>query len=79
MKNLGEISKKQLKSVGIKSHEELKRVGALEAFKMLEDRGYHPTRNMLYALIGEIENMDWRDVAAEMKSEAKDDESEDLE
>lgn len=69
MRNIGEVSKKQLFSVGIENIEDLKRLGALEAYKLLEDKGYHPTKNMLYALIGAIENLDWREVADKIKDE----------
>lgn len=67
MRNIGPISRKQLFSVGIKNIKDLKQLGAIEAFKCLEDGGYHPTRNMFYALVGAIENLDWREVADNMK------------
>jgi DNA transformation protein len=64
MKNLGPISAARLRAVGIDSPEELRRIGAVEAFLMLR-RG-HPfdiSLVFLYALHGALTDTDWRQLS----------------
>lgn len=68
LRNLGPQSERQLAAVGIHSAEELRRVGALEAFVALRRAGSGRSLNLLWALVGALEpwpeGRDWREVAA---------------
>lgn len=61
MKNLGPISAARLRAVGIETPEELRRLGAVEAYLRL--KGGHPfdiSLVFLYALHGAVTDTDWR-------------------
>jgi DNA transformation protein and related proteins len=61
MRNLGPISAARLRAVGIDSPEELRRVGAVEAYMRLKKT--HPfdiSVVFLYALHGALTETDWR-------------------
>jgi DNA transformation protein and related proteins len=64
MRNLGPISAARLREVGIDSPEELRRVGAVEAYIRL--KGAHPfdiSVVFLYALHGALTDSDWRQLS----------------
>lgn len=64
LRGLGPKSEEQLKAVGISTPEELRAVGAVTAFVALcETSANKPSLNFLYALVGALEDRDWRDVA----------------
>src|SRR5437763_15264213 len=64
MKNLGPISAARLRAVGIDSPEELKRVGAVEAYlKLRESHPFEISVVFLYALHGAVTDTDWRQLS----------------
>ena len=66
MKGLGPKSEEHLRRVRITTPAELRSVGAVQAFIALcEETDTKPSLNFLYALVGALENRDWRDVAKE--------------
>lgn len=64
MKNLGPISAARLRAVGIDSPEDLRRLGAVEAFLRLR-RGlpFDISLVFLYALHGAVTDTDWRQLS----------------
>src|SRR3989442_9950872 len=64
MKNLGPISAARLRAVGIDSPEELRRIGAGEAFvKLKEGLPFDISLGFLYALQGAVTDTDWRQLS----------------
>lgn len=64
LKGLGPKSESCLNEIGIHTVAELKHLGAVKTFIALENKGTNkPSLNFLYALVGAIENRDWREVA----------------
>lgn len=64
MRNLGPISAGRLRAAGIDSPEELRRIGAVEAYLML--KAAHPFEIsvvFLYALHGAVTDTDWRQLS----------------
>jgi hypothetical protein len=64
MRNLGPISAARLRAVGIDSPEELRRLGAVEAYLRLKRA--HPFQVslvFLYALHGAVTDTDWRQLS----------------
>jgi len=57
-----------LEDVGIGTPEILKEVGAMEAYLRIVENGYSPHLALLYALVGAVEDRDWRDVAQKDKA-----------
>lgn len=66
LKGLGPKSEEQLRQVNINTPDELRAIGPVEAFIVLSElAGSNPSLNFLYALVGAVEDRDWRDVARE--------------
>lgn len=67
IQNLGPTSQAWLAKVGVYSLEDIQSVGAETVYQMLVIVGHPPNKNLLYALIGAEEGMDWKEVAVFMK------------
>jgi DNA transformation protein len=69
MKNLGPISAARLQAVGIETPEELRRLGAIEAYVRLK-RGFPAvtTHVSLYALHGAVTDVRWYTLSEETKA-----------
>jgi len=68
LRNLGPQAERMLAGVGIRSVEDLRRVGALEAYLAVRRSAQTRSLNLLWALVGALEpwpeGRDWREVAA---------------
>ncbi|MBM4238716.1 MAG: TfoX/Sxy family protein [Gammaproteobacteria bacterium] len=68
LRNLGPQAERMLAGVGIRSVEDLRRVGALEAYLAVRRSGQTRSLNLLWALVGALEpwpeGRDWREIAA---------------
>jgi hypothetical protein len=62
LRNLGPRSALMLRVAGIDSPARLRRVGALAAWRRVQAAGARPSLNLLYALVGALEDADWRQV-----------------
>jgi uncharacterized protein YdeI (YjbR/CyaY-like superfamily) len=71
-RNLGPVSGGELRSIGIDTVEKLRAVGWEQAFlKIFEAYPHRLHLNMVFALIGAIEDQDWRKIDGALKAEAK--------
>jgi predicted flap endonuclease-1-like 5' DNA nuclease len=61
LRNLGPQSQRMLQSAGI-SLPQLRRLGAVQAFCKVRAVAPTASLNLLYALVGALEDLDWRDV-----------------
>lgn len=70
LRGLGPKSRQALARVGLDTPEKLREVGAIEAYLLLkqQSRDFKPSLNFLYALVGALEDRDWRDVAKNDKT-----------
>lgn len=59
LRNLGARSEAWLNSVGIYSRADLEHVGPVLAFRMIQDQGYGPSLNLLYAMVGALRDEPW--------------------
>ena len=69
LKNLGAASVNILYAIGIHSGEELRQVGAVEAYNRIRARGIQVSKVMLYALEGALCNVHWNQLDADLKSQ----------
>lgn len=72
MKNFGKISKAWLAELGIYTSEHLKQYGSVHIYRLVRAR--HPKKaslNLLWALEGAIQGIDWRDLTEQRKIELK--------
>jgi len=68
LKGLGRKSERCLNEIGIKTREDLERIGAIKAFVMLEEQcSIKPSLNFLYAIMGAVEDRHWVDIAKSEK------------
>ena len=71
LRNLGPRSSEMLESIGIKTKEDLERIGSVRAAFELVRAGHEISLNMLYAIEGALEDIDWRDLSPDLKSELR--------
>ena len=73
MRNLGPKSRAWLSEIGVRSVEDLREIGAVEAYARLKFRfGRAITRNMLHAMAAALADIDWRRLSPEHKAELGD-------
>jgi DNA transformation protein and related proteins len=71
LRNIGPQTEKWLRRVGITSKRQFETLGAQKTYRLLLEAGYEPNRDLLYALIGAEEDMDWRIVAKREKNRSR--------
>ena len=67
LKNLGKTSAQWLHAVGIHNASDLRRLGAVQAYCAVKNRGFRASRVLLYAIEGALMDVHWNDVPAERK------------
>lgn len=67
LKNLGLASVNILHAIGVNSLQELKDMGAVEAYKRIRSRDIHVSKVMLYALHGALMDTHWKDLEPDLK------------
>jgi len=67
LKNLGKTSAQWLHAVGIHSASDLKRLGAVDAYRAVKARGFRASKVLLYAIEGALQDVHWNDISAERK------------
>jgi len=67
LRNVGPKSAAWLRQVGIRTHDDLARLGAVEAFLKVKRAGFKPSLNLLYAMVGTLEDCHWAALSAERK------------
>jgi len=64
LKGLGPKSEKCLNEIGIKTKDDLKKIGPVRAFmKLRSECSIKPSLNFLYAMVGALEGRHWADIA----------------
>lgn len=64
LKGIGPKSAEQLANIGIRYKEDLIQIGPIPAYNLLTQKlGKAPSLNMLYAMIGALENKHWTEIA----------------
>lgn len=70
MRNLGPKSRQWLAEIDIRDIDDLRTVGAVEAYARLRFRfGRAISRNMLHAMAAALADIDWRQLSPEHKAE----------
>jgi len=71
MRNLGPATERMLRDVGINSADELRAIGAVDAFLRLQFAQSGVSLNALYAMEAALLDIDWRELPPERKSVLK--------
>jgi hypothetical protein len=69
LRNIGPKSAAQLRQVGIRTLDDLRATGSLDAFIKLKRAGFKPSLTLLYALEGALLDCHWQAIPAERRSE----------
>ena len=69
LKNLGMATVNILHAIGINSYDDLKQMGAVEAYCRIKGRGIHVSKVMLYALQGALMDTHWNDLSPDLKAQ----------
>ena len=67
LKNLGLASVNILHAIGVNSQQELKELGAVEAYRRIRSRDIHVSKVMLYALHGALMDTHWKELGPDLK------------
>lgn len=71
MRNLGKVSLTWLRQIDITNLDQLKEIGAAEAFLRIKATGTEPSLNLLWALQGAIEDKNWLELDQTTKERLK--------
>jgi DNA transformation protein len=69
LKNIGAASVNILYAIGIRNTQELRDIGAVGAYRRIQDRGISVSKVMLYAMQGALDNIHWNDLSVHRKAE----------
>jgi hypothetical protein len=67
IRNVGPKSAAWLRQVGVRTQDDLVKLGPVDAFMKVKRAGFRPSLNLLYALAGAIEDCHWADLPDERK------------
>lgn len=69
LKNIGASTVNILNSIGIRSLEDLKAIGSVQAYRRIRQRGVHVSRSLLYAMEGALLNIPWKSLDPALKAQ----------
>jgi TfoX/Sxy family transcriptional regulator of competence genes len=69
LKNLGKTSALWLHAVGIHSLNDLRRLGAVDAYRAVRARGFRASKVLLYSIEGALLDMHWSQLPADHKAQ----------
>jgi DNA transformation protein len=67
LRNLGKTSAQWLHAVGIHTAGDLRRLGAVDAYRAVKTRGFRASKVLLYAIEGALMDIHWNDLPSERK------------
>ena len=67
MKNLGKTSVQWLHAAGIHTIADLRRLGAIQAYRAVKVRGFNASKALLYSLDAALSNRFWNELPQEYK------------
>ena len=67
LKNLGNTSVNWLLAIGIHNREELERIGPVNAYNRIRERGIKVSKVLLYALHGALTDVHWTELEESVK------------
>lgn len=68
LKNLGPVSAKKLEDTGIRTEEQLRRLGAVKAYLRVKQTQSGISLNLLYALHGALTGVHWSEIGADARA-----------
>ena len=69
IRNVGPKSAAWLRQIGVRTTEDLERIGPVEAFLKVKRAGFRPSLNLLYSMAGALADCHWADLPDDQKQE----------
>ncbi|HEY6544777.1 MAG TPA: TfoX/Sxy family protein [Dokdonella sp.] len=69
IRNVGPKSAAWLRQVGVRTTEDLARLGPVDAFLKVKRAGFRPSLNLLYSMAGALADCHWADLPEDQKQE----------
>jgi len=69
IRNVGPKSAAWLRQVGVRTTDDLARVGPVDAFLKVKRAGFRPSLNLLYSMAGALADCHWADLPEDRKQE----------
>ena len=69
IRNVGPKSAAWLRQIGVRTTEDLARIGPVEAFLKVKRAGFRPSLNLLYSMAGALADCHWADLPDTHKQE----------
>ena len=69
IRNVGPKSAAWLRQVGVRTFDDLKRLGTVDIFLKVKRAGFKPSLNLLYSMEGALQDCHWTDLPDERKQE----------
>ncbi|MDO9320847.1 MAG: TfoX/Sxy family protein [Pseudomonas sp.] len=69
LKNLGKTSAQWLHASGIHNASDLRRLGAVDAYRAVKARGFRASKVLLYAIEGALMDVNWNELPPAHKAE----------
>ena len=67
LQNIGKVTERWLHGIGVHDEEDLRRMGAVQAYRLIRAKESSATENLLYALQGALTGTPWNDLPAPIK------------
>ena len=67
LRNLGASTVNILNSIGIRTEQELRALGSVQAYRRIRQRGVHVSRALLYAMEGALLDLPWQSLDPALK------------
>ena len=68
LRNLGGKSEQWLNDIGVFTRDDLQRIGSVEVFRLLKQRGHPVSLNLVWAIEGALADTDWRELPEDLKA-----------
>jgi DNA transformation protein len=68
MKNLGKTSAQWLHAAGIHKTADLRRLGSIQAYQAVKNRGFRVSKTFLYSIEAALQGMGWKELLDEQKA-----------
>lgn len=69
--NLGPKSSEWLSEIGIHNRGDLEKIGPINAYKALKKIRSEVSLNLLYAMVGALSDISWKEIPLELKEKLK--------
>jgi DNA transformation protein len=71
LRNLGPVSQRWLSSIGVHTEDDLRRVGAVNVYRLLTLRGERPSLNLVWGIEASLRGVHWTRLPPEVKAELR--------